>query len=591
MLFKADKPFSRGQHLLRDDIDLLIDFFLANFRINPHNNYTLQVCLNTQSHSLYHHVLVSSLHIIITQKQLTWWPQITMLYNKSSELRAMFIETLNRVTQGITTHAPLKMIPSIDFKGKVYPKLSKMVTTSDDSSFQKNLLLCIVRLIHADPLLMLNSQGKVGHEIQASTLELINGLVSLVQQSSMPDVAMEAMEALLVLHQPEKIEMWNPDAIIQTFWDISSQVLFSMSQKLIGHQIVNYTEVLKWLRKILECRNQFLKRHSDEANIGSTIAICKQAHIKLEVVFFMYLWSVEPEAVLVAMSSFSLLCEEADIRCGSDELITPIIILPNYHIYEELAQASSTLTMGRMVLQKKIMSLLRKIDTCNPGVSMAWDDTFIHWDNATKNLSQFPKQGKGDDGSGQTSSMDTFHRIGKRRASHHSTEHELEDQVNEWANMTGFLLALGGVCLQRKSPAGFRGWNSTTNTSMLSSGLNDSLSKKAPQNYPSSVNSVQTASVVSAGMLPHGSGQDIQYCPVTQFLNQLLRLLVCPNEKFGTQIQKHVKELVGHEISDALYPILFDQIKVIVEKFFDSSGQVIVNDTNTQFIEHIIFIM
>ena len=68
-------------------------------------------------------------------------------------------------------------------------------------------------------------------------------------------------------------------------------------------------------------------------------------------------------------------------------------------------------------------------------------------------------------------------------------------------------------------------------------------------------------------------------------------MLVCPNEKFGTQIQKYVKELVGHEISPALYPILFDQIKIIVEKFFDQSGQVVVNDTNTQFIEHIIFIM
>ena len=30
-----------------------------------------------------------------------------------------------------------------------------------------------------------------------------------------------------------------------------------------------------------------------------------------------------------------------------------------------------------------------------------------------------------------------FYRMGKRRASHHSTEHEQEDQVNEWANMTG----------------------------------------------------------------------------------------------------------------------------------------------------------
>ena len=82
------------------------------------------------------------------------------------------------------------------------------------------------------------------------------------------------------------------------------------------------------------------------------------------------------------------------------------------------------------------------------------------------------------------------------------------------------------------------------------------------------------SSSAASSMLPHGSGQDLQYCPVTFFLGQLLKLLVCPNEKFGTQIQKYVKELVGHEISPALYPILFDQIKIIVEKFFDASGQV-----------------
>ena len=56
-----------------------------------------------------------------------------------------------------------------------------------------------------------------------------------------------------------------------------------MSQKLIQHQLMNYTDILKWLRKILECRNQFLKRHRENANQGSQIAICKQAHIKLEV--------------------------------------------------------------------------------------------------------------------------------------------------------------------------------------------------------------------------------------------------------------------------------------------------------------------
>lgn len=74
-------------------------------------------------------------------------------------------------------------------------------------------------------------------------------------------------------------------------------------------------------------------------------------------------------------------------------------------------------------------------------------------------------------------------------------------------------------------------------------------------------------------------------------MDLLLRLLVCANEKFGAQIQKHVKELIGHEMSSALYPILFEQIKAIVDKFFDVSGQVVVTDLNTQFVEHIIFIM
>jgi hypothetical protein len=39
---------------------------------------------------------------------------------------------------------------------QVYPKFK--ISTAEEGNFQKNLLLCIVRLIHADPMLMLNSQ-------------------------------------------------------------------------------------------------------------------------------------------------------------------------------------------------------------------------------------------------------------------------------------------------------------------------------------------------------------------------------------------------------------------------------------------------
>ena len=90
----------------------------------------------------------------------------------------MFLETLNRVTQGYSaSHTPLKIIPSITLKDKVYPKFK--ASGSEEGNFHRNLLLCIVRLIHADPMLMLNPQGKPAHEVQSSTLELINGLVSL----------------------------------------------------------------------------------------------------------------------------------------------------------------------------------------------------------------------------------------------------------------------------------------------------------------------------------------------------------------------------------------------------------------------------
>lgn len=55
----------------------------------------------------------------------------------------------------------------------------------------------------------------------------------------------------------------------------------------------------------------------------------------------MYLWSTDNEAVYTSMSCFNLLCEEADIRCSSDD-ITMNSLLPNYQVYQELAQTTSS---------------------------------------------------------------------------------------------------------------------------------------------------------------------------------------------------------------------------------------------------------
>ncbi len=74
----------------------------------------------------------------------------------------------------------------------------------------------------------------------------------------------------------------------------------------------------------------------------------------------------------------------------------------------------------------------------------SWEQTYLLWTPLTKFLVQFPKF-KGEE------VVDMAHRSGaKRRASHQNTEHELDDNLNEWVNMTGFLCALGSVALNNK---------------------------------------------------------------------------------------------------------------------------------------------
>ncbi|XP_062393338.1 neurofibromin isoform X4 [Sardina pilchardus] len=536
LLFNPTKPFSRGAGSQSADVELMIDCFVSCFRINPHNNQHFKVCLASSSPSTFHFVLVHSLHRIITNSPLDWWPKIDAVYCYSGELRTMFAETLGRVTQtcSSTTHAPLKLTSSLTFKEKM-TSLKLREKTTDLDTRSHNLLLALVKLIHADPKLMLHNPGKQGADIQSSTAELITGLVQLVPLPSMGDISPEAMEALLVLHQPETIELWNPDAPIETFWDISSQVLFFICKKLIGHQMMNNTEILKWLREILICRNKFLLRNKERATAGSGIPICRHAQTVLEVGLYMFLWSPDMEAVLVAMSCFRHLCEEAEIRCGVDEV--PVqTILPNYNTFMEFASVSNMMATGRSALQKRVMALLRRIDHPTAGNIEAWEDTYRKWEHATKLLLNHPKS-------------------------------KLEDGhtpfFQEWINMTGFLCALGGVCLQQRTPP--------------------LLGTYSPPMGPLSE---RKGSMVSMGSSCDGAAET----PLSKFLERLLSLMVCNHEK-GLQIRTNVKDLVGLELSPVLYPMLFNKLKNSISRFFDTQGRVPINDTNTQFVEQTIAIM
>lgn len=61
----------------------------------------------------------------------------------------------------------------------------------------------------------------------------------VTQQSVLPDVANEAMEALLRIHQPDVIELWNKntekDVTIQTFWDIRLVCTLALCHRTLFH--------------------------------------------------------------------------------------------------------------------------------------------------------------------------------------------------------------------------------------------------------------------------------------------------------------------------------------------------------------------
>ncbi|XP_043387402.1 neurofibromin isoform X4 [Chelonia mydas] len=560
LLFNPSKPFSRGNQ--NADVDLMIDCLVSCFRINPQKNPYLKICLAQNSPSTFHYVLVNSLQRIITNSEVDWWPKIDAVYCHAVELRSMFSETLQKAVQGCGAHPAIRMTPSLTFKEKMTSLKFKEKPTDLETRSYKFLLLSMVKLLHADPKLLLYNPRKQGPETQSSTAELITGLVQLVPQSNMPEIAQEAMEALLVLHQLDSIDLWNPDAPIETFWEISSQMLFYICKKLTGHQMLSSTEILKWLREILICRNKFLLKNKESTAGCSGTPICRQAQTKLEVALYMFLWSPDIEAVLVAMSCFRHLCEEADIRCGVDE-VSVHNFLPNYNTFMEFASVSNMMSTGRAALQKRVMALLRRIEHPTAGNTEAWEDTHTKWEQATKLILNYPKTKMED---GQVT--DSLHKtIVRRRMSHVSGGGSIDlsdtDSLQEWINMTGFLCALGGVCLQHRSNAG--------------------LATYSPPMGPINERKGSMISMVST----EGNAET----PVSKFIDRLLSLMVCNHEKVGLQIRTNIKDLVGLELSPALYPMLFNKMKNTISKFFDSQGQVLLTETNTQFVEQTIAIM
>ncbi|XP_071790650.1 neurofibromin-like isoform X1 [Asterias amurensis] len=572
LLFNPAKPFSRGN--FSADIELMVECAVACFRLRPDKCEHFNACLSVHAPPHFHLVLVRALHSIVTKSNMKWWPKIDVVYDTMpGPLRILFSDTHSKVTSHC--QPTMRSSQSLQTLKRVYQKPVRKFKEKSNEEVPNMLLLWLVRLVHANPKLMLHNPDRAGHEIQNSTSNLIRGLVTLMYMfGTIPNVAHEAMRALLTLHQAENVELWNREAPIATFWDISSQMLFSVSQKLVSCQVINGTEVLKWLSEVLALRNCFLNKYKDHATVDCHIPRTRDAPDKLECIFFMNLWNCDQEAVLTALSCFGQLCEEAEICCGADDF-TLTQVLPNHTVYSDLATAVGIGPQERAALQKRIFALLRRIEFVTEGNIQSWKETYSRWETITRQLLSNKSRGEDSQAAEVRGSI-------RRRISHHTIpaqEHELEScgclspslllhhsnplsvtvRLQEWQNMTGFLCALGGVCLKtNKSPR---------------------------QRYESSYGDTSPR---TSPMSSNGPSSSDKPCAVNDFIGCLLKLLVCNNERLGPQIRDSVKDLIGSELHPALYPHLFELVKEHIEKFFNPNGQVVQKEPNTLFIEQAI---
>ncbi|XP_015765754.1 PREDICTED: neurofibromin-like [Acropora digitifera] len=542
LLFNASKPFSVGSGSFLTTDALMADCFVSSFRINHRNNQHFDICLQPDSPIIYHLAFVRGTSSIVKEASLSWWPKAEVLHPKGPALRLLFLSACSRV-QNAEQEGQQSRLSQIY---KVKDKKHKENETNSNKKHDKELLLWLVKIFHADPIFAFHNPDLHGWEIQKNSSQVILGVVNLILTPSLPDdIRHEASQALLCFFQSDFIEMWNPVTPIASFWAISSQVMVSFAEFLIGHGS-HGTALLHYLRALTLRKNEFLRKHKEQASIGYHIPICNVAQTKLEEIFLTFLWSPDVETVLISLSCFGHMCNELEIIQNSDSP-NEIPIAQDMHVYRSLSDEASKFRSGRAALQRRIMALLRQLDRQTQGNLQAWESTYTKWQKLTYDLANFAKE--------ETSSTMDVQKYLRRKSASKLNMDNLQAFLNEWTYMTGFLCSLGGVCL----------------TSIQSL-------RRYSRSLPSSVHSVNQS-------------QKIENVTITKFMQDLLSLLVCSNERTGLQIRGTIIEMVGGELSEKLYPILLTQIMIVVGSFFAPSGQVIVQERHTLFTEQIIVIV
>jgi neurofibromin 1 len=301
-----------------------------------------------------------------------------------------------------------------------------------------------------------------------------------------------------------------------------------------------------------------------------------QASIGMEVALLVLLCSSDIEICTSAITCFGHICTEAQLTDSIEDPHQAILmVVENLPVYHELSSNNGIVT-GRKSQQKQIRRLLRMMTHYAPGNLVAWEEAYKRWkymtpamvkphdefkDDAQENVNTYnngaPKRGGQawhDKLRNPTSSQTNrqTHTFNRTEASNFD-----DDKSSEWQNYAGFLAALGGICLMADTVP-------STPTSPIASRTN----------YSDSTLRRISAPTESSAM-------------VNRFVIDMVDLLLCDN----VIVREWVKEILGTDLSPALYPMLFRYMETVLAKYFGPDGDPICSGRNTLFVEQAISVL
>ena len=494
------------------------------------------------------------------------------------------------------------------------------------------LIQWIIKLYRLDPSLAFHCEAD--KRLQ-ECLQLMTGLVSLVQHHAPPHLPLNASEVLLKLHKPKNIELWDPNNTMTAFWDISGQVTYSITLKLFSRKTSDPIQLLMWLHQILHYRTIFLRKHFHDASQGVNCKISQQLYTMLETVLLLFLRNTDIEAVQVAMSCFKYLVSEAELVTNPNEP-AGVPFAANLRPYKQLEETSKALQIGRVAQQKRIRGILKDL-VHTPGSALAWEDTYSSWRVSRSLLVAYhhpnhdpppPDILKGAESFPRTLMRrvnDSFiARPGTTRLSEQLNEDNLQATLLNWTNMTGFLCSLAGVSTKSSQtysvfllPSASSPGNTTSSNDIGTLPRNlhvDSVEYLAPMSQTSKVKrsssyhgSRPKSVAVSQARLANqesvrfsSSGESLASAddPLAMksssqteaFISEIIVLLSCDNEAVGLNIRETVKEFVSGDLSPIVYPYLFQGLQEELDRIMDEE-HLDITDSNTVFVDQVVSIV